>query len=504
MGNDGESMVKTTWIGDVQKGQHDGEQVELKGWVKRARGNNNIRFIVLRDSTGTIQCVGKKANIGEEAFDALKGALIETSVVFSGTVRADERAEGGHELDITAVQIVGPVNSERPFPITEADMLVEHILENDENVFEQLLTTERFFVYHSGDNKAMDAGAKQLKKVYQKFRNLDWQTWEPEDIAPHRDFLMTIWEFRKTRGGDNKALLTTLKRMMPALESHFSDGQSNGMPYMKMAMGFWHGGNVLGRTGQQMRGEQVTSYWNLDWKTWDYPTQQPASIANRKGLLTHPAWLIAHSQNLETDPIHRGKWIREKLLAGTIPDVPITVDAVIPPDHHRTLRQRMEKRTGDAYCWRCHQKMDPLGFPFESFDDFGRFRTKENLEHPDNLIKEAKRGETNEFGASLPVYKTLPVDTRGVLDGTDDAKLDGTVVDAFDLIDRLAASAKVRQSIIRHAFRYFLGRNERLSDSATLMAADKAYVDSNGSFDEVIVSLLTSDSFIYRKSTSQD
>ena len=125
MGNDGESMVKTTWIGDVQKGQHDGEQVELKGWVKRARGNNNIRFIVLRDSTGTIQCVGKKANIGEEAFDALKGVLIETSVVFSGTVRADERAEGGHELDITAVEIVGPVNSERPFPITEADMLVE-------------------------------------------------------------------------------------------------------------------------------------------------------------------------------------------------------------------------------------------------------------------------------------------------------------------------------------------------------------------------------------------
>ncbi len=34
-------------------------------------------------------------------------------------------AEGGHELDITAVEIVGPVNSERPFPITEADMLVE-------------------------------------------------------------------------------------------------------------------------------------------------------------------------------------------------------------------------------------------------------------------------------------------------------------------------------------------------------------------------------------------
>ena len=53
--------------------------------------------------------------------------------------------------------------------------------------------------------------------------------------------------------------------------------------------------------------------------------------------------------------------------------------------------------------------------------------------------------------------------------------------------------------MIRHAFRYFLGRNESLSDSKTLIDADTAYLDSKGSFDEVIVSLLTSDSFIYRK-----
>lgn len=388
--------------------------------------------------------------------------------------------------------------------IDEADMLVEHILERDQHVFEELLTTDKFYIYHSGDNDAMQAGSVQLRQVYEHFKDLEWQTWEPDDVGPHKEFMLTIWEFRKTRGGDNKALLNTLKRMMPALENHFGQGQANGMPYMKMAMGFWHGGNVVGRTGQQMRGEQVTTYWNLDWRTWDYPTQQPASIPHRKGILTHPAWLIAHSQNLETDPIHRGKWIREKLLAGTIPDVPITVDAVIPPDHHKTLRQRMEARTGADYCWRCHQKMDPLGFPFELYDDFGRYRTEENLEHPDNLIKEAKRGETNAFGASLPVYKTLPVDARGVLQGTGDPKLDGEVDDAFDLIDRLAKADKVRQSIIRHAFRYFLGRNETLADARTLMDADQAYLDSNGSFDEVIVSLLCSDSFIYRKRNHQD
>ena len=387
--------------------------------------------------------------------------------------------------------------------IDEADMLVEHILEQDEKVFEELLTTDKFFIYHSGDNKAMTVGSDQIKRVYEYFRKFEWEMWEPDDIAPHKDFMLTIWEFRKVRGGDNKSLLTALKRMMPALELHFSDGQASGMPYMKVSMGFWHGGNVLGRTGQQMRGEQVTSYWNIDWKTWDYPAQQPAKVPHRKGMLSHPAWLIAHAQNLETDPIHRGKWIREKLLAGTIPDVPITVDAVIPPDPHKTLRQRMENRTGKTYCWRCHQKMDPLGFPFEIYDDFGRFRTEENLEHADNLVVAATQAPLT-YGAKLAVYKTLPVDPRGVLSGTEDATLDGEVKDALDLVERLAQATKVRQSIIRHAFRYFLGRNETLSDSSTLMDAERAYLENNGSFDEVIVALLTSDSFIYRKRHTKD
>jgi hypothetical protein len=44
-----------------------------------------------------------------------------------------------------------------------------------------------------------------------------------------------------------------------------------------------------------------------------------------------------------------------------------------------------------------------------------------------------------------------------------------------------------------------MGRNETLSDSPTLIAADRVYVESGGSFRELMVSLLTSDSFLYRK-----
>ncbi len=89
--------------------------------------------------------------------------------------------------------------------------------------------------------------------------------------------------------------------------------------------------------------------------------------------------------------------------------------------------------------------------------------------------------------------------TTGELSGTGDPKLDGKVTDALDMIDRLARSERARQSIIRHAFRFYMGRNEELSDSKTLIDADHAYVESGGSFDAVIVSLLTSESFIYRK-----
>jgi hypothetical protein len=228
-------------------------------------------------------------------------------------------------------------------------------------------------------------------------------------------------------------------------------------------------------------------------QAWDYPIVQPFTVPNRKGILTHPAWLLAHSQNTETDPVRRGRWIREKLLAGRVPDVPITVDAQIPEDHHRTLRERLDSVTGQDACWKCHQQMNPLGLPFEIFDDFGRYRTQENLEHAENLIKPGD-GKT-----SANVYKTKTVNATGQLTGTGDPALDGEVKNAFDLIDRLAKSKRVRQSIIRHAFRYFMGRNEMLSDSETLIDADRAYVESGGSFKAVVVSILTSDSFRYRK-----
>jgi len=373
--------------------------------------------------------------------------------------------------------------------IDEADTLVDWALTRDKAVFETLLTTDRYFVYHNVSN---EKGAQQIaawKTAYELLKNTDWKKNPDAVAADHQETIKKYLDPKGLPGGSpgSRAHDNSLTRYMTHFDHTFGKGH-NPFTILPWAHGnqYWHAPiynlpKMPGRGGQYGDGDDL-----------DYQPVQPFALPNRKGLLTHPAWLVAFSANTHSDPIRRGRWIREKLLAGVVPDVPITVDAKIPDDPPHTLRERVHSATQGATCAKCHSRMNQLGYPLEAFDDFGRYRTAESLEHPDNLLRQRK-------GNDADVYKTKPIDPTGKLDGTGDPKLDGTVTDAFDLIDRLARSERVRQSIIRHAFRFFMGRNELPSDSQTLIDADRVYVKSGGSFKAVVVSLLTSDSFIYRK-----
>lgn len=190
----------------------------------------------------------------------------------------------------------------------------------------------------------------------------------------------------------------------------------------------------------------------------------------RLGILTHPTWLVSHSDAMDNHAIRRGKWIRERLLGGGIPDVPITVDAMLPDEPQNTLRERM-RVTKETYCWTCHQKMDPLGLPFEMYNHAGLFRRTE-LEQP--------------------------VDTTGEIIESGDPAIDGKVGDALELIHKLAESHRAEQVFVRHAFRFWMGRNETLNDAPVLQAAYRAYKDGGGSMKALLTSLLTSDAFLYR------
>ncbi|MDG2126295.1 MAG: DUF1588 domain-containing protein [Verrucomicrobiales bacterium] len=377
----------------------------------------------------------------------------------------------------------------------EADKFVTLHVENDRDVFKNLLTSDKFFVYDNMPREQGDQLLSDWRSVYEKLKNTPWKT-EPERVLEENlEFLKS----KKTMRIADASRPGELVNYMHFFDEHFGRG-INPFTRVPWSHGYTYHHSVfyslpptpsIGRYGSWKStklNERIE-----DREFWDYPTQQPFPVAHRKGILTHPAWLIAHSTNFHADAVRRGKWIREKLLAGRVPDLPITVDAQVPEDPHRTFRQRVEEVTAAKQCWKCHRQMNPLGLPFESYDDFGRFRTVESLEYPENLIT-GGNGKT-----TFDIYKTAPITTTGALSGTGDPRLDGDVTDALDLIDRIARSDRARQSIIRYAFRFYLGRNETLTDSKTLIDADRAYTESGGSFKSVILSLLTSDSFMYRK-----
>ena len=228
-----------------------------------------------------------------------------------------------------------------------------------------------------------------------------------------------------------------------------------------------------------------------DWlahRTVDMPADQ------RMGILTHPSWLIAFSTNFENHAIRRGRWIFEKLLGGRISEAPVTVNAALPDEPHNTLRERM-RVVRESHCWKCHQRMDPLGLPFEQFDHIGRFRTAEQVVDRDATERLEKDPRSRGKG---PVMTTVPANISGGIENSGDPAVNGPVNGALELIRKLAHSERVEQVFVRHVFRYFMGRNETLADGPTLVAAHRAYQANDGSMKALLLSLQTSDTFLYR------
>ncbi|MCD6367721.1 MAG: asparagine--tRNA ligase [Candidatus Aenigmarchaeota archaeon] len=84
----------------------DGEVVELKGWVYRHRTSKEVVFVVLRDSSGIIQCTFKKGVVPDEIFERAEDLSVESSVIVKGRVKKDERAPGGYEIVGEGLEVV--------------------------------------------------------------------------------------------------------------------------------------------------------------------------------------------------------------------------------------------------------------------------------------------------------------------------------------------------------------------------------------------------------------
>ncbi len=110
-------------------GKHEGEVVSVAGWLYNLRKSGKIVFPQLRDGTGIIQCVAGKADVPEALFETLKSLTQESSLIVTGKVRAEQRAQGGYELDVLEAEIVQRVPESDPYPITPKEHGVDFLMD---------------------------------------------------------------------------------------------------------------------------------------------------------------------------------------------------------------------------------------------------------------------------------------------------------------------------------------------------------------------------------------
>src|SRR5690349_19998042 len=95
--------------------EHEGRTVTLRGWLAARRSSGKIHFLQVRDGTGTIQCVMAKNDVPPDVFTRADHLPQESSLVVTGTVRADPRSPIGFELGVTGLEVVAP---SAEYPIT--------------------------------------------------------------------------------------------------------------------------------------------------------------------------------------------------------------------------------------------------------------------------------------------------------------------------------------------------------------------------------------------------
>src|SRR5437763_6322926 len=125
--------TQTAAAGDasiVSIGQHVGEEVTIKGWLSNLRESGKLLFPIFRDGTGLIQGVVPKNAVTPELFERIKGLTQESSVIVRGKVRAEKRAVGGFELDVTDLEVVQKVPESDPYPISLKEHGVDFLMEN--------------------------------------------------------------------------------------------------------------------------------------------------------------------------------------------------------------------------------------------------------------------------------------------------------------------------------------------------------------------------------------
>lgn len=103
-----------------------GQEVTIHGWVYNKRSSGKIKFIVIRDGTGLLQCVMVKSALPEDVFERFGKLTQESSLKVTGTVKKEPRAPGGFEMEVKDVEII---HIAVDYPITPKEHGVEFLMD---------------------------------------------------------------------------------------------------------------------------------------------------------------------------------------------------------------------------------------------------------------------------------------------------------------------------------------------------------------------------------------
>ncbi len=115
------------WVRIREAGSHVGQQVEIRGWVTHRRSSGKVQFLVIRDGSGSIQCVAGVKDLSPEQWEATAQLTTESAVIVRGLVKTDTRQVGGVELGLQSVDVVSVAHE---YPITPKEHGVDFLMDH--------------------------------------------------------------------------------------------------------------------------------------------------------------------------------------------------------------------------------------------------------------------------------------------------------------------------------------------------------------------------------------
>jgi hypothetical protein len=189
----------------------------------------------------------------------------------------------------------------------------------------------------------------------------------------------------------------------------------------------------------------------------------PATGA-RVGFLGTAALLSMNADQKEGSPTLRGKFVREELLCQIIPPPPGNVDTTLPDPPAGvtyTKREKLEMHRTLPTCAACHGLMDPLGYPLESFDAIGNYRTTD---------------------------AGKPIDASGSLDGQAFSGLPG-------LADALKATPAAASCMVKHLYRYATGSADAQGEPVAISELSAGFAGGGYRLRALVTDIVASDGF---------